>query len=462
MTGDWRKWRQFRLPTGLLLFLAIGAPWHILAGLRNPDHGNPVGNIPTPGHVHGFFYFYFINEHILRFLGTRYPHDYNRQPWFVYWLGQLIWLFPWTLFLPVVLRRAWRNRHLFHSDLRYDATNTIQFLDPRLTAYESSALAARLRFRARTSLLLALFAGFILLFFAISTNQEYYTWPIYPALLMLIAGGLSVIEESQSDGRRGSSGWLSGAHIFFMVAGITAAALLGWGLWESRHLPFVADIGTLLAHRGVGGYTLSMSHFFDLTGPSFAALRLPAMMAAVAFFLGPLAAWLLRRKGHAFEATVSVGFTLAAVLIAAHIALVRFEPMLSSRAMAQTINRITAAPANADAQLMLYGDQADGSSIIFYTHRPALLFHGATEYFSPDPETHGQMFGSSMIWGADYPDAPHIFLSDADLLPMWGTGPRKLLFVPGDFHDHVQALLRGRLFPVEELSDKTLYTDRPL
>ncbi|HEX4309810.1 MAG TPA: glycosyltransferase family 39 protein [Acidobacteriaceae bacterium] len=462
LTGDWRKWRQFRLLTGLLLFLAIGAPWHILAGLRNPDHGNPVGNIPTPGHVHGFFYFYFINEHVLRFLGTRYPHDYNRQPWFVYWLGQLIWLFPWTLFLPVVLRRAWRNRHLFYSDLRYDATNTIQFLDPRLTAYESSALAARLRFRARTSMLLALFAGFILLFFAISTNQEYYTWPTYPALLMLIAGGLSVIEESQSDGRRGSSGWLSGAHVFFMAAGFAAAALLAWGLWESRHLPFVADIGTLLAHRGVGGYTLSMSHFFDLTGPSFAALRLPAMMAAVAFFLGPLAAWRLRRKGHAFEATVSVAFTVAVVLIAAHIALVRFEPMLSSRTMAHTINRITAAPANADAQLMLYGDQADGSSIIFYTRRPALLFHGATDYFSPDAETHGQMFGSSMIWGSDYPDAPHIFLSDADLLPMWGTGPRKLLFVPGDFHDHVQALLRGRLFPVEELSDKTLYTDRPL
>ena len=27
------------------------------------------------------------------------------------------------------------------------------------------------------------------------------------------------------------------------------------------------------------------------------------------------------------------------------------------------------------------------------------------------------------------------------LLKLWGTGPRKFLFVPGDFHDHVQALL---------------------
>ena len=462
VTADWKKWRQFHLFTGLLVFLAIGAPWHILAGLANPGHGNPVGNVPSPGHVHGFFYFYFINEHFLRFLGTRFPHDYNRQPWYVYWLGQLIWLFPWSLFLPVVIRRAWRNRHLFYSDLSYDATNTIQFLDPKLTAYESSALAARLRFRARTSLLLALYAGFILIFFAISTNQEYYTWPLYPAVLMLIAGGLSVIEESQSEGRKGSSGWLTGAHIFFLTAGLVAAALLAWGLWQSRHLPYIADIGTLMAHRGVGGYTLSMSHFFDLTGPSFAALRLPAALAAVAFFLGPLTAWHLRRKGHAFEATASVAFTIAVILIAAHIALVRFQPMLSSKAIAHTINRITAAPADANAQLMLYGDQADGSSILFYTHRPALLVHGATNYFAPDPGTHSEIFGSSLIWGSDYPDAPHIFLSDADLLRMWGTGPRKLLFVPGEFRDHVQKLLGSRLYQIQEVSDKTLYTDRPL
>jgi len=462
VTGDWRRWRQFHLFTGLLVFLAIGAPWHILAGLANPDHGNPVGNIPTPGHVHGFFYFYFINEHFLRFLGTRYPHDYNRQPWYVFWLGQLIWLFPWSLFLPVVLRRAWRNRHLFYSDLRYDSTNTIQFLDPKLSAYESSELAARLRFRARTSLLLGLYAGFILIFFAISTNQEYYTWPIYPAVLMLIAGGLSVVEESPALGRKGPSPWLTGANVFFSAIGLVAAALLALGLWESRHLPFIADIGTLMAHRGVGGYTLSMSHFFDLTGPSFAALRLPATLAALAFFLGPLAAWRLRRQGHAFESTVSVAFTMAIILIAAHIALVRFEPMLSSRAMADTINRLTEQPANRNAQLMLYGDQADGSSVIFYTRRPALLFHGATQYFSPDPTTHGQIFGSSMIWGADYPDAPHIFLSDADLTRMWGTGPRKFLFVPGDFHDHVESLLGSHLYKVQELSDKTLYTDRPL
>ncbi|HTV16055.1 MAG TPA: glycosyltransferase family 39 protein [Acidobacteriaceae bacterium] len=461
ITGQWRRWRELRLFTGLLVFLAIGAPWHILAGLQNPSH-DPIGNVPSPGHVHGFWWFYFINEHFLRFLGRRFPDDYNRQPWAIFWLGQLIWLFPWSLFLPIAIRRAWRNRHIFASDLRQETTNTIQFLDSRLTALESSQLAARLRFRARTGLLLTLYSAFILIFFAASTNQEYYTWPLYPAVLMLIAGALATVEESPNPGKSSSS-WLTASHIFFVVVGTIVAAVLAWGLWQSRHLPFVADVGSVMAHRDVAGYSLSTSHFFDLTGPAFAGLREPAIIAALAFFLGPIAAWRLRRQGHAFESTVTVGLTMAAMLVAAHVALVRFGPMLSSRAMAGTINRIVAEPGNSDAQILLYGDQSDGSSIPFYTRRQALLVHGKKWYFEPDPEEDPhELFGSSMIWGSDYPDAPHIFLSDQDLLRLWGTGPRHFLFVPGDFHQHVERLLGSRLYLIQELSDKTLYTDRPL
>ena len=68
LTGQWRRWRVLKPFTGTLLFLLIAAPWHILCGIYNPDQGHPVGNHPTMGNVHGFFYFYFINEHVLRFL----------------------------------------------------------------------------------------------------------------------------------------------------------------------------------------------------------------------------------------------------------------------------------------------------------------------------------------------------------------------------------------------------------
>jgi hypothetical protein len=279
---------------------------------------------------------------------------------------------------------------------------------------------------------------------------------------MLITGALATVEGAPDADRTPARRWLSGAHVFFVFAGLAIAGVLAWGLWASRNLPYI-DPGTMMAHRGVGDYSLATSHFFDLTGPAFAGLRLPAAVAALAFFAGPLAAWRLRRQGHAFESTVTVAFTMALVLVAAHIALVRFSPMLSSRPIADTINRLMAEPANRDAKILLYGDQSEGSSIPFYTRRQVMLVHGKQWYFEPDPEEDPhELFGSSMIWGSDYPDAPHIFLSDADLLRMWGTGPRHFLFVPGDFHQHVEKLLGSRLYRIEELSMNTLYTDRPL
>jgi len=415
-TGDWRRWREFRLASGLLLFLVIAAPWHILAGLRNPGAGHPVGNIPAMGNVHGFFYFYFINEHVLRFLGRRYPVDYNKLPFLLYWSLHLVWLFPWSIYLPVVLRRAWAAR------TRWD------FVSAR------SAL-----FRVRTNLLLTIYAAVILLFFSLSTNQEYYTFPVYFPLLLLTAGALAG-EEGEV-----SSKWLNAGQAVLVAVGAVAAIALGYGLWSSRGLPSSSDIGALLAHRDVAGYTLSMAHLFDLTGPSFAALRLPAGLAAVGLLLGPITAWVLRRQRHHFEATVSVAFTSAVFLIAAHIALVRFEPMLSSRAMADTINHI--APRGTDATLILYGDVADGSSLLFYTQRQALLVNGRL---------------SSVLWGSNYPDAPRVLISDQDLLALWGAGPRRFLFVPGDARAHVDSLLGRRAYLLQELSDKALFTDRPI
>ena len=127
LSGQWRRWRELKPFTGLLLFLAIAAPWHILAGLANPDQGHPVGNHPTPGNVHGFWYFYFVNEHFFRFLGERFPHDYNRMPVLWYWLAHLVWLFPWSLFLPALLVVAWRTRHAWLQHLRRDAGQTVDF-----------------------------------------------------------------------------------------------------------------------------------------------------------------------------------------------------------------------------------------------------------------------------------------------------------------------------------------------
>jgi 4-amino-4-deoxy-L-arabinose transferase-like glycosyltransferase len=463
LSGQWRRWRNLKPVTGLLLFLVIAAPWHILAGLANPDQGHPIGNHPTPGNVHGFWYFYFLNEHVFRFLGTRFPHDYNRMPVFWYWAAHLVWLFPWSLFLPALIVVAWRTRHSWLQHLRRDAGQTIDFYLDYAAREDVASYVIRLKFRVRSAWLLGLYSAFILLFFSLSTNQEYYTFPAWPPLLILIAGVLAWIEEdrapelgasNQTSTRPAlSAAWLTGAQAVFAAAGVVAAAALSWGLWQSRNLPFVADIGTLLAHRDVGGYTLSMSHFFDLTGPSFAALRLPAAMAALTLLIGPAVSWLLRLKRKHMAATTTLAFTCALFLVAAHIAFARFEPMLSSKQLADTIVQ-KGSPADS---FIIYGDQSDASSVVFYTH----AFLGKPAYVVFEPcSPHGT--GSSLLWGSCYPDAPKIFLSEDQLSKQWGIGERKWLFAQDEKQQKVEQLLSGRLYPVQSIADKALWTDRPI
>jgi hypothetical protein len=481
LTGEVRNWRRLKLLSGFLLFLAIAAPWHILAGLRNTGGMNG----------HGFFWFYFINEHVLRFLGARIPHDYNKLPGYLYWSLHLVWLFPWSLLLPLFFvdaTRRWRRFGLIHPDKLYFSTPWIlgAFILTTIAifgtgrgfavAFIFACLFACMAWRNRklgpwyarnpqpladltpiqkSSLLLTIFSFLVLAFFSLSTNQEYYTFPAYLPILMLLAAALDRAEAAFSGFdpvARSSRRWITFAHAALTTMGLLIAAALTYGLWTARHLASLPNVGDLLAHRGVGDYTLSMSSLFDLTGPSFAALRLPAALAMAAFAIGPAIAWLLRAHRRHLAATTTIALTSAVFLVAAHIAFVRFAPMLSSQNFAQRIQQLEATGAiSPDNTLLLFGDQAYGSSIPFYLNRPldrpALLVDGRS---------------SSMLFGSTFPDSQQLFLTPAELLAQWGTGPRKLLFVPLERRDDVDHLLGSRQIILQETAGKALITDRPL
>ena len=423
--------------SGILLFLFIAAPWHILAGIRNTNGANG----------HGFFWFYFINEHVLRFLGRRIPQDFNKLPAALYWSLHLVWLFPWSLFAPAAILIALRKRRERQTALELDATGARLSRLELISRRKSPPPAT---FAYRTVLLLSIFSAIVLFFFSLSTNQEYYTFPVYLPLLILLAAALAPSEPWALNPKPSLlHRTLTLTYATFTLIGLAIAAALTYGLWTSRHLPFVPDIGALLAHRNVGNYTLSMSHFFDLTGPSFAALRLPASMAAIAFLLGPGIAWFLHTRRKPFAAILTIATTSTLFLIAAHIALVRFAPMLSSQDFAATIQHLD--PTNS-AEVLLYGDQAFGSSIPFYLDRHVSLVDGRS---------------TSMLFGSTFPDAPPLFLTTTQLFAQWGTGPRKILFVPPDLdparRDQVDQLLRSpHTFLLKETSNKALITDRPL
>ncbi|MCU1253157.1 MAG: glycosyl transferase family 39, partial [Edaphobacter sp.] len=326
-----------------------------------------------------------------------------------------------------------------------------------LNAPYGTPLLTTSTFTQRTTLLLSLFATLVLVFFSLSTNQEYYTFPAYLPLLILIAAALTDAERATSTPipsgslvptRHSLLAALKIAHAAFAIIGITIALALAYGLWISRHIAGVSDIGDFLAHRNVSNYTLSMASLFDLTGPSFAALRLPATLAAIAFLFGPAAAWLLRSQRRHLAATTTIALTSAVFLIAAHIAFARFAPMLSSKNFADTIQQLEAAHSiSRQNKVLLYGDQAYGSSILFYLSRDVSLVDGRS---------------TSMFFGSTFPDAPPIFLTPQDLLSTWGKGNRKILFVPIEKSDEVDHLLGNNKLLLKESSGKSLYTDRPL
>ena len=151
-----RTWKRLHVLSGSIVVILIAAPWHILATLRNPPYFAATLH-SGPGEYHGFLWFYFINEQFLRFLNLRYPRDYNTVPRLHFWLLNLVWLFPWSVFLPAVGKLS----------------------------FKPADRAGRAR------LLSLCWIGFLLVFFTFSTTQEYYSMPCYPAFALLLGSAMA-------------------------------------------------------------------------------------------------------------------------------------------------------------------------------------------------------------------------------------------------------------------------------
>jgi len=382
-------WRRLHLLSGLLIFLIIAAPWHVLATLRMPPYFN-FSMHSGPGEYHGFFWFYFMNEHVLRFLNLRYPRDYNTVPRLAFWLFNLLWLFPWSAYLPSAFK------------LSYKPINRA----------------------GRTRLLALCWAGFLLLFFTFSTTQEYYSMPMYPALAVLLGNAM----DAESTWNRISTKALAAITSAAMVAVLTILYLV-------RNVPAPGDISSALQQHPEA-YTLSLGHMGDLTLQSFAYLRAPLIVAGVAFLVGTAGAWFLR-GWRAF-------FALAAMMVlffhASRIALVVFDPYLSSRPIAEALLH---AP---EGRLIVDGAYYPYSSVLFYSNKDALLLNGRV---------------NNLEYGSYAPGAPAVFINDSQFASAWSGTMRCYLVTDSQGLARLNALVSPtNLHQVAASGGKFLFTNR--
>jgi hypothetical protein len=371
------------------VILLIAAPWHALATLRNPPYFDLTMRSER-GAYHGFFWFYFLNEHVFRFLNMRYPRDYNTVPRALFWSLNLLWLYPWSAFLPAAAR------------LDYKPVDR----------------------SGRTRLLALCWTGFILLFFTFSTTQEYYSMPCYPALALLIGSAAAA-----------GGSWVRGGMRAVSVIAATAAVTIGLLLFLVRGLPASGDISTALT-QNPELYTLSLGHMGDLTLRSFAYLRTPLAVAGVAFLIGAAGAW--RLKG--LPGFLSVALMMTLFVHAARLALVAFDPYLSSRPLAEALSRAPEGRLIVDDQYYAF------SSVFFYANRRALLLNGRV---------------NNLDYGSYAPGAPHVFIDDGQFQRLWSGTERFYLVAAGAALPRLERLAgRPALHLVAASGGKCLFTNR--
>src|SRR6202453_4928422 len=390
-----KAWKALHPLTGVIVIVLIATPWHIVAAWRNP----PVFAFTmrsAPGEYHGFLWFYFINEQLLRFLNMRYPRDYDTVPRLYFWLFHLLWLFPWSVYFPAVFKFNFKP------------------IDRA----------------GRARLLAVCWTGFILVFFTFSTTQEYYPMPCYPALALLLGSARAAGGNRIRYGTRVLCG-------IFVAAAVTVLTLyfLAW------NLPTPGDISSALSSNP-GAYKLSLGHMEDLTIASFAYLRLPLLVAAIAFLAG--AAGTIRTSLRSGGQRAFLAVTLMAVLFfqAARIAMAAFDPFLSSRPLVESLLRSPSGKLIVDHHYYWF------SSVFFYTNRDALLLNGRF---------------NNLVYGSYAPGAPNVFIDDAQWKTLWLQPERYYLVIKKESAERLKKLVDPNLLTlVSESGGKLLLTNHPL
>ncbi len=360
-----QRLRRFHIWKGSLLFIALSVPWHILAAQRNT----------------GFLWYYFINEQVYRFLGKRQPLDYESISLPIFWALVLVWLFPWSAFLPAI-RHGMRN---------------------------SSVQPARIRCTVRICVSWALV---LLIFFSFSSRIEHYSMPIFPPLVLLVGLALSLESSfgTATESRRQRS--VSRGFAFLgILGGIFALLLIAAAVWFSGWFsgPSLSHTAAVRLHA----YKYYFAPLFDMPPDVVKGLIAPFLGTCAALAAGLVVAWWMNRRNARLSAVIVLNLAMAAFCLFAFQSLGICEGVLSSRQFGQKLNQLYRP---GDLAIVL-GDFETANSMNFYSPH-TLHVHGGS--------------AALLQWGMRYPDAPDLLLSQAQLQEKWDGPQRAFLLGPED------------------------------
>jgi hypothetical protein len=291
--------------------------------------------------------------------------------------------------------------------------------------------------RQRAYLLAFLWTMVIVGFFSLSTRQEYYTIPAIPGMALLVGGWLQRERVSAADSRERRSGRRSSTVL--AVVGVVIA-LVGFSLLLFSKAPAPGTDLSDLLRKNPQDYALSFGHFLDLTPQAMGAFRVPLFGFSLAFLLGTLANWFLRRRGRAGAGNAALALMMVLVLACVRIAFGIFSPIISSKDLAMAIQE----QYRPGDQIVLTGLYENASTLNFYASLPLRSLR------TP---------GGNMWFGAQFPDAPPVWETQASFTAIW-NGPRRV-FLWTDQED--PAALHGLTsYVVARRGGKTIYSNRPV
>ena len=398
LTRNLRHLAKLRIVSSTLVFFVLAAPWHVLAAIRNPAQGQ----------ARGFLWFYFVNEHVMRFLNKRVPPGYDTVPLVLFWAFLVLWLAPWAVFLPQALKQV---------PLRW-----------RL-------LSAPLDRRSKADLLFFLWALVILLFFSFSTRQEYYTIPALPGVALLAGGWLAGESAAEASDARRHAGRVSS--LVLMVVGVLAG-FVGLGLFSVTHpAPAGVDLAELLK-KNPQDYNFSLGHVLDFTPEALGLFRGPLLGASLSLLFGTILNWWMRRRGRPASGNAALSLMMVCLLTCVHVSFATFSPILSSHDLAVAIQK----EYRSGDIIVVDGEYHQASTLNFYLRVPLRILH--------EP--------SGNLWfGAKFPDAPHVFETPDSFAALWSGPARVFLWTDQDDPEELAGLPHFLLF---RNGGKAIFTNR--